>query len=364
MDIQTLLSIYSKDKRTRELVSSLRPGKRTVTHLKGLIGSVDSFVTTSVHNQTPHHHMVVLRDKEEAAYFHNNIENLTGARDVLYFPGSYIKPYRMGELDNTNVLLRAEVLNRLNKSEKPVIIVTYPEAINERVVTKKNLVKNTIDIRVKETISIDFITDFLLEYDFERVDFVVEAGQFAVRGGIVDVFSFANELPYRIEFFGDEVDSMRTFEPGSQLSVQAMNHVTLIPNIQTRLLKESRESLFEFIAATTLIWIKDVAYALDYIEEGYQKALEFKEEEETLIRQLSAQQVFETRNETKAHLEKFSVIEFGTRFYYRPDETITYNIAPQPSFNKNFILLTENLSNNTRKGLKNLIFADYCSGSP
>jgi transcription-repair coupling factor (superfamily II helicase) len=358
VDLKALLSIYAGDKRTQTLISHLGGASGSRVQVKGVVGSLDSFLVSVAYEAMDCCHLVVMKDREEAAYFLNNAEHLIGTSQVLFFPGSYARSYRMDELDNASVLLRAEVLNRITKSGRGFVIVTYPEAISERVVTRKSLVSNTIDIRVGETISIDFITDFLLEYDFERVDFVVEAGQFAIRGGIVDVFSFANELPYRIEFFGEDVDSIRTFEPGTQLSAQQMNHVTLIPNIQTKLLKESRESFFDFIPSTTRIWMKDAAYTLDYIGEGYEKALEYKEEEQTLIRQLPAQEIFENRSEIKAHLDRFTLTECGTRFYYTTDLVVSYSVAPQPSFNKNFILLTENLAANTRRGIKNFVFAD------
>jgi transcription-repair coupling factor (superfamily II helicase) len=355
VDLKELLSLYRKDKRTQQLAKLLQGDKLYKISIDGLVGSVDSVVAVVAQQHTEGSFMFILNDKEEAAYFLNNIENLVGERQIFFFPGSYNKPYHIGDIDNANVLLRAEMLNRINKSDKDIIIVTYPEAINEKVVTKRNLTQNTIDVRVGESISIDFITDFLEEYDFERTDFVVEAGQFAVRGGIVDVFSFANELPYRIEFFGDEIDSIRSFEPGNQLSVTQLNHVTLIPNVQTKLLKESRESFFDFIHKDTKIWIKDTQHVLSFIEEGYAKAIDISDVE---ITQLKPEEILENKQEIKAHLEKFCIVEFGTKNYYTPQHTITYNIAPQPSFNKNFQLLTENLANNTREGYDNIIFAD------
>ncbi len=361
MDIRELLSLYKKDLRVKELLKLLSDKKFKNLYLQGLIGSLETFIASIIHEEIKGSHLFILNDREEAAYFFNNLENIQKEKDAVFFPGSYTKPYAINDPDNTNILLRAEVLNRIDKTERGVLIVTYPEAINEKVVTKRNLKKNTIDLRVGETLTTDFLIDFLIEYDFERTDFAVEPGQFAVRGGILDVFSFSNELPYRVEFFGDEVDSIRSFDPGSQLSVQQLNHVTIIPNIQTKLLKESRESFFDFITTDTVVWVKDLHAGLDYIQISYEKAIENKIDDEEKVsnaESLVLEEIFETKNEIKAHLDKFSVIEFGKRTYFTPETTITFDVSPQPSFNKNFVLLTENLAQNTKKGYKNLIFAD------
>lgn len=358
MDIQFLLDLYRNDKRCALLLEDLRREPHARMHLTGLAGSVDAFIAAVAFEKMEKPMLAVLKDKEEAAYFLNNLESLLGGRDVLFFPSSYSKPYKIDEPDNANVLLRTEVLNRINKIERPCFIVTYAEAINEKVVTKRNLVKNTMDIRIGEKLSIDFITDYLTEYEFEHVDFVAEAGQFAVRGGIVDIFSFANELPYRVELFGDEIESIRSFNPGDQLSVQTLNHVTLIPNIQTKLLKESRESFLDFIDKHTILWIEDLQYTLEIVEKGFQYAQELRSTEEAVIRQLSAEEVLDTRLETRNNIDRFVTVELGSRSYYTNPREIPFNIQPQPSFNKNFVLLNENLTANTRGGYKNFIFAD------
>lgn len=326
--------------------------------MKGLVGSSASFIVAAVHEKYTSFQLLILSDKEEAAYFLNDLENLIGEKQVLFFPSSYKHPYQIEDIDNANVLLRAEVLNRISKSEKQLCIVTYPEALNEKVVTKKNLAKNTIEVRVNEKVSIEFIVDYLNEYEFERTDFVAEPGQFSVRGGIIDVFSFANENPYRIEFFGDEVESIRTFDIKNQLSITQLNWITLIPNVQTRLLKESRESFFEFIPANTTVWFKDVQLTLDYLDIELKKAYSHFGNLSSDIQHLKPEELFETTDQLLEHLKKFNIIEFGIRFYFQTDTSIAFNITPQPSFNKNFTLLTENLKSNTKEGIKNIIFSD------
>ena len=214
-------------------------------HLKGLVGSSLSFVIENAFEQAEQPFLLILNDKEEAAYFLNDLERITDEKDVLFYPGSYRRPYQVEETDNANVLLRAEVLNRINSRKKPAIIVSYPDALFEQVVTRKQLNANTFAVKEDDNLSIDFLNETLFEYQFERVDFVAEPGQFSVRGGIVDVFSFSHDQPYRIEFFGDEVESIRTFDIESQLSIDKVKKLSLIPNVENKAMLEKRESFFE-----------------------------------------------------------------------------------------------------------------------
>ena len=210
-------------------------------HVKGLLGSSLSFVIESLFEKADKTFLILANEKEEAAYILNDLEELIGEKNVLFYPSSYRRPYQIEETDNANVLLRSEVLNRINSRKKPCVIVSYPEAIFEKVVTKKELEKNTLKISIADKVSIDFINEVLFEYDFKRVDFITEPGEFSVRGGILDVFSFSNDNPYRIEFFGNEVDSIRTFDVASQLSLEQKNKITIIPNFENKLLEEKRE---------------------------------------------------------------------------------------------------------------------------
>ncbi len=357
MDLPALLNLYKYDSRTQQVLQFINRNEKHL-HLNGLSGSSDSVIGTVVATNTDCSHLFILSDKEEAAYFMNNLENLAGNRLVLFFPASYKKPYQVEEIDNANVLQRAEVLNRITKTEKGVLIVTYPEALNEKVVTRKNLSSNTIDIHLGEMLSIDFLIGFMNEYEFERTDFVLEAGQFAVRGGIVDIYSFANELPYRIELNGDVVESIRTFNPANQLSEQKLSRITIIPNVQTRLLKESRESFFQFIKHDTVLWSKDLNSALEYIQTEYEKITLAYEDTKTLITHLPPRDLFEDKETILEKIKPFKVIEFGRSYFIKESPEIVFNILPQPSFNKNFNLLTETLIANTKKQYSNFIFAD------
>ena len=220
--------------------------------IRGLTGSSLSFVIADVFKTNDFPFLVLLNDKEEAAYYLNDLEQLIGENDVLFYPGSHRRPYQIEETDNANVLLRAEVLNRINSRKKPAVIVTYPDALFEKVVTRKELDKNTLNIKLEDTLSLEFLNEVLFEYQFKRVDFVTEPGEFSVRGGIVDVFSFSHDEPYRIEFFGDEVDSIRTFDVETQLSTEKVKKISVIPNVANKVVHENRESFLKYISPKTV----------------------------------------------------------------------------------------------------------------
>ena len=233
---KTLLSQkYAQALQTQNLQTTIAKNQ-SKTHLKGLVGSSLSFVLTETFKQIDKPFLLIFNDKEEAAFYLNDLEFLLNDKDVLFYPGSYRRPYQIEETDNANVLLRAEVLNRINSRKKPAIIVTYPDALFEKVVTRRELEKNTLKISINDNLSIDFVNEVLFEYKFKRVDFVTEPGEFSVRGGIVDVFSFSHDEPYRIEFFGDEVDSIRTFDVETQLSTEQIKKIIIIPNVSNKFL--------------------------------------------------------------------------------------------------------------------------------
>ena len=228
---ELLLTPYLKDDRFKSISNFSNTGPAPKAHVKGLAGSLSAIAGAASFKNTGRPHLFILSDKEEAAYFLNDLESIIGDKDVLFYPGSYRRPYVIEETDNANVLLRAEVLNRLNSRKKPAILVSYADALFEKVVTRKQLSSHTFSVKVGDELSIDFINETLFEYEFERVDFVVEPGQFSVRGGIVDVFSFSHDQPYRIEFFGDEIESIRLFDIESQLSIESLKKIQLVPNV-------------------------------------------------------------------------------------------------------------------------------------
>jgi transcription-repair coupling factor (superfamily II helicase) len=307
--------------------------------------------------------LFVLPDREEAIYFQNDLENIFGHR-VLLFPSSYKKPFDITQLDTSAVLQRAEVLNELKyNTANGKLIVSYPEAIAEKVVDQQVLAANTLEINLAEKISIESINEFLYSFEFERVDFVYEAGQFAIRGGIVDIFSYSNELPYRIEFFGDHIESIRTFETENQLSIEQINSLTIVPNIQSKLINTNTVSFLNYIDKHANLWIKDVQFTLDIIKTGYPKSIEIFEglstEDKNLHPEfLDPQYVFQNNNDLANSFDKFNLIEFGKQYYYQPSLSLMFNMKPQTSFNKDFNLLIHHLRKNENDGLENYIFAE------
>ncbi|WP_271784772.1 transcription-repair coupling factor [Aquimarina algiphila] len=328
----------------------------TKVHLQGSIGSSLSFIIEHSFKQAEKPFLCIFNDKEEAAYYLNDLEQLLGDKNVLFYPGSYRRPYQIEETDNANVLLRAEVLNRINSRKKPALIITYPDALFEKVVTRKELEKNTLKISINDTLSLDFVNEVLFEYQFKRVDFVTEPGEFSVRGGIVDVFSFSNDEPYRIEFFGDEVDSIRTFDVETQLSTDQINKITIIPNVENKALQETRESFLKYIASKTVIFTKDIDLFSARIDKNFEKAEEAFKTLSKEIKHATPEELFTSSETLKKQLLNFTLVEIGNRPLTKADYSIKFDIKPQPSFNKQFDLLIQNLNENHEAGFKNYIF--------
>ena len=363
MNIRDILERYKSDERVTALAKALNAGKSPRIQLRGLVGSGDAAVAVALYFLQHLHMIFVLPDREEASYFQADLENLTG-KEILLFPSSYRKAFEFTQPDSSNVLARAEVLNELNhSSEFGRLIVTYPEALAEKVIDRASLEKNTLEISVSNKLSLDFINEFLIEYDFERVDFVYEPGQFSIRGGIVDIFSFSHELPYRIEFFGDFIESIRTFEIESQLSVEQVKSITIVPNVQSKFLTENNISLLEYVDAGSQIWIKDVQFTLDIIKSGYKKAIELwkalsPDEKQKNPDWIDPKFGFTDEKLIADQLHDFPVVEIGKQFFYNDSTNIDFDMRPQPSFNKDFTLLIHNFKNNEADKIENFIVTD------
>ncbi len=363
MKVNDFLKLYKDDHLVKAIATCIKPNSDVNIQLKGMVGSLDAVIAAAVYKTNHQNHLFIIPDKETAAYFHNDLQNLIGEKEVLYFPTSYRRPYQFEETENANILTRAEILNRINhKSTTGELIVTYPEALTEKVINKRSLVKNTFTIKAGDKLDTEFMAELLSTYDFEKSDFVYEAGHFAIRGGIVDIYSYAHELPYRIELFGDEVESIRTFDPVSQLSVDEIKEINVIPNVQTKLLQESRESFLDYLPKNTKIWIKDHEHTLLTIDKYFEKASQsfdviLKQSDQTQVI-LDPEALFETSDTFKKGLNAFTKIEFGNRYKLSSDHIFEFDSQPQPSFNKNFELLVDDLKENQAKGFANLLVAE------
>ena len=322
--------------------------------LKGLVGSSLSFVLANVFKDSERPFLAIFNDKEEAAYYLNDLERLIGEDDVLFYPGSYRRPYQIEETDNANVLLRAEVLNRINSRKKPAVIVTYPDALFEKVVTRKELDKNTLKMKLGDTLSLDFLNEILFEYKFKRVDFVTEPGEFSVRGGIVDVYSFSHDEPYRIEFFGDEIDSIRTFDVETQLSKEKVKSITIVPNMANKFLTEKRQSFLTYVASKTLVFAKNTDLLYDRLDDFFEKAKEAFTKLSKDIKHAEPEELFMGGTEFRKHLSDFTLLTQDSK--RNSESLVEFHTKPQPSFNKKFDLLIENLNGYREQGYTNYIF--------
>lgn len=354
---EDILRKFSDSENNLLLTQELK-GEVTRIHLQNAVGSSVAFIAAAVYQNIYKTNLLIVNDKEEAAYLLNDLESLIGEENVLFFPASYRMPYEHEAIDNSNILLRAEVLNKLNTGNKHTCVVTYPEALTEKVVTKTHLTKNTLRLKQGEKISIDFIIEVLNEYDFDRVDYVLEPGQFSVRGGIVDIFSFSNDNPYRLEFLGNDVDSIRSFDPISQLSIQTLSFCSIIPNVQAKLLQESRQSFFEFIQSDAILWFQNFNLTSEKLEKAFEQAEVAYSKLDGVIAQLEPSELYIDKDNFTRQALSFSTVEYTSQHALKANTTITYNLSPQPSFNKNFGLLNDNLKANVSRGFTNIIFSD------
>ena len=353
-------SLFAKSSQTRKLGESIvksetfnsAKGSRSIA-ISGLTGSSVSLVVADVFKSTNLPFLVVFNNKEEAAYHLNDLENLLGDQNVLFYPGSYRRPYQIEETDNANVLLRSEVLNRLNSRKKPALIISYPEALFEKVITRKELEKNTLKISVSDSLSIDFVNEVLFEYQFKRTDFVTEPGEFSVRGGILDVFSFSNDEPYRIEFFGDDVDSIRTFDVETQLSLELLKKISIIPNVDASATLVTRLSFLDYISSKTVVFIKNSEILNAGIDTLFKKATAIYLQGEGEIKMTEPSGLFCSSDILQKQLDAFTTVTFGAKSEV---PSLEFKTQPQPSFNKQFNLLIENLNTNVDDGYKNYIF--------
>jgi len=321
--------------------------------INSLRESALSFVFSAMHRQVNQPLLLIFDDKEEAAYYYNDFQQIAGTNKVLFFPESYRRAYQIEETDNANILLRSKVLSHLQSRQKPQIVITYPAALFEQVVVKKELISNTLKIKTGDQLSIDFLYDLMFEYQFEQVDFVTQPGEFSIRGGILDVYSFGNDEPYRIELFDNQVESIRSFDIETQLSDEKLKSVQIIPNLSDKTLIQQRQSFLDFIKKNTLIYLKNRSLATATLNKLYQKAQDSFAQLDTGTQHLKPADLFCSGQSINQKLNLFQLIEAKATDNI---STISFNIQPQPVFNKSFELLTQNLQQNTQNGYRNILF--------
>ncbi len=361
MELKEVTDLYKDHRNTADFVTDLKKSGLTRIHLRGLSGSSKSAFTAFTLNQIQGINLFIFSDKDEAAYFYNDLINLFGDKNILFFPSSYKRSVQYNQIDNGNIILRTEVLNKLASliNEKKEMaaslsIITYPEALIEKVMLHNSIKRYTLRLLKGKRISIDSICDVMEKYKYIQADFVYEPGQFAVRGGIVDVFSYSNDFPYRLDFFGDEIESIRTFDVETQLSKEHLEEIFILPNIQDISIEEIRDSFLKFIPELSRIWISDIDFTVRKIDELFKNTV-FKVETEE-IKTTEKNKILITGKDFIKKLEDFTVIESGHRFYFQPEKIYSFNTTLQPAFNKNFTLVGEYLKEYTGKGCVKRIY--------
>lgn len=353
-------AIFSSFSRSADVVGFLTAFQKSSSaapkyKLESLVGSSVSLLIASLFQETEHPFLLIFNDKEEAAYHLNDLEALLGEKDVLFYPSSYRRPYQIEETDNANILLRSEVLNRINSRQKPSLIVTYPEALFEKVVTKSELNKSILKIKIDDELSIDFVNEVLFEYKFKRVDFVTEPGEFSVRGGIIDVFSFSHDEPYRIEFFGDDVESIRSFDVETQLSTAQHKKVSIMPNVESKSLDEKRQSFLDYISDQTRVFIKNTDLLYAKLDDLFKKSESAFSALTSEMKHAEPVELFCDASVFKTQLLDYAVIELAGQASFDNSQVFHFNTKPQPSFNKKFDLLVEDLRQHADAGYTNYI---------
>ena len=399
MNLSVLLEKYKTNPRLLQLADRLLFASPQKIFLKNLQGSSAEFILSAIFlkdlqvknageenlgGTSGLNHLVVVNDAEEAAYFHNTVENLTSALDLFYFPSSFKNRKNFRVLNSSHVMLRTEMLTKLSAGGNKKIIITHPEALFEKVVLPKTLAGNMISIKTNDTVSLDGLLELFVMYGFERTDFVYEPGQFALRGGILDIYSFGNEKPYRVELFGNEVDSIRIFDPETQLSERKLMQVSIIPNVETQFDTGEKVTLLEFLPENTIVWLKDwdvIKEKIEVQEEdlglylerssviGHQHNEEDPDEDDSKILKDAKLEDFVPaatieRQILQRHVVEFgfkpilSVVEGASSDIERSRNIIEFNTKAQPAFNRQFDLLIKDLTSHETAGYGLFVFAD------
>lgn len=372
MSVKDLLEQYQNTPRLFQLADRLSFAQSQKIYLKNLQGSSSQFVVAAafLHPSCSQlNHLIVLNDAEEAAYFHNTLENLTEALDIFYFPSSFKNRKNYQLLNSSHVMLRTEALTKIAAGGNKKVLVTYPEALFEKVVLPSTLSSNIIHIKSGDNLKVEELLLKLADYGFERTDFVYEPGQFAIRGGILDIYSFGNEKPYRIELFGNEVDSIRIVDPETQLSERKLLQVSIIPNVDTQFESEDRVSLFDFLPENTIVWMQDYQLCKEHLtdsEEDLHSFLRMMNESGVTTREADTDKI-EKKNVTaddfinadslRDELSKKHLVEFGYQSHLA-DFEIEFNTKEQPAFNRKFDLLIKDLKSWEAKKFQLYIFAE------
>ena len=347
--------MYSAHPQVSALVGLLDDKSCRNLFLKGLNGSGAALTIASLFFKKRGSYVCVLNDQEEAGYFYHDLMQLTNSQDIFFFPSAYRRAIKYGHLDPANEILRTEVLSRLQMPDLPTVIVTYPDALAEKVIAQADLKQKTLQIGVGDKLDNMFVSDILDEYGFEQVDYVYEPGQYAMRGSILDVFSFSHEFPYRIDFFGSEVETIRTFEVESQLSKSRLDRIAIVPEMNKSGLIST--SLLESLSPNTILAFGDLEWCKEKIGSIYREEPVLGDEESfTSAEQMRLRLVPE--DEFLRSVLNFRRIAFGAKAAGTPDATVSFSTRPQPIYHKNFDLVSSSFHAFLEEGYTLYILSD------
>jgi transcription-repair coupling factor (superfamily II helicase) len=347
-NLQEILSLYQNQESVKIFTRQIAGSSISRVRLKGMSGSLNAIIISACIEALVRPFIIVLNDKEEAAFLYTDLCNILPSNTFFFFPSSYKRSIQYGQILADALIQRTDTLaaipNLSSVDQPKTVIITYADALCEKIVTQHYFEKNTISISVSEKISQDFLTDFLLEIGFERVEFVYEPGQFSLRGSIVDVFSFTSAFPFRIDFFGNIVESIRSFDIDNQLSMDSFERAIIVPNLHTGKNESPLTQLTDQLPKNSIIWIRDLEWVVGRMNDVY--AIMDNAESVT-----SGAKFFEA-------IQEFSTVEFGIKPLLKQNQTISFETTPQPAFRKNFDLLSQNLIEYLAKGYQPFILAE------
>ncbi len=361
-NLKKIVELYKSDARVHRLIPDTT---KEVTQLVGVKGAQYAFLVAGLALHSKKNQLVVMEEKESAAYLMNTLTTILPGHEILFLPDSFKRPQLYEELNKTNVLQRTESVNKLSNTAKYHIIVTYPEALFEQVVAPQYLEETTIKVRKDESLDVSTTIDILVEYGFKREEYVYQPGQFSIRGGIVDIFSFGNELPYRIELFDDEVESIRVFDPLTQLSKRKVESLNIIPNLNTQFRKEHKTSIFQILGEDSMVWMHDLQFVTDKLMECFDKVQTYSDQFRSIEDQDELRMFFDDRSFIRPDEIMDDLLNLK-KIFWRPNtysqfgtgKTVSFEAKPQPSFNKNFKLLIEDLEKLKTENIQPFLFTE------
>ena len=351
MNSREFVQLFNEYPIFQELEREISAGKSRFG-VQNCIGSAKSLLFAHLQKHTERSVLVVCNNQEDAEYVYADLQLFTDHNYVFLWKDSFRRNFDMAVPESTKIQSKASVLDALSDLDKPKIVVSYPEALLEKIITQDTFQKTKLTFKIGEEVDLDFLIELLNEYSFYREDFVYEPGQFSIRGGIIDLFSYASELPFRLELDGRTIESIREFDPISQLSTKKLVRATIVPNVQESMKEEGHTDIFSYLGKKPIVCTYDLPYAIAKMEKGWEKATEKATAEH------SPEQLYFDAEEIANQLNKKPVIEFSSQTFFRPSVKLRFNQVPQPTVNKNFNLLIDTLKSLDQKKYTTLVFSE------